>query len=310
METPYQFTIVYDSTSLLETAIAFLTDQAQLVTDPLTCEHISPELLLFGENYTVSQIQEMKMRGYNVIHIFAYDKIAARQKYADILEKELANNNSGSDTAAEYITLDSSSDGRIVIFDNEDKWDHLRLISGVTAANVIEYISAYASLDDSTEINSDKLRRAIHIVTALNVLYGNNEIGPSLLKICSVYRGHDILEELIAQGKLLCSILHDLTTNLMKSAEMINTPFGKVAAVNIQLISIINEAVLRLDIPDEAVALMIYYTNRQNWTIAMTSRPENEQEVMKWLGVERRPLIKHVSYADAEQYLPHIYCKK
>jgi hypothetical protein len=185
--TPYQMTIVYHQDSVFETAVAVLGARAQLVPlAPLVdynsvagaCEHISPEVLIFGTEFSREAITTFFERGFHFVHVFSRDPDYARSKYYD---------------------GETPFDPRMVVFGVDTLYEHVRIIEGLLPIYVLEFVicasfpSYKTQLDGSDEINH---LNGKYLITGLE----GGDFGAKLLQLCSTYKGFEIAKVLQIKG--------------------------------------------------------------------------------------------------------------
>lgn len=181
--TPYQTSIVYNTESFFETTVAFLSDRAQLVnTIPalLAVEHISPEVLLFGDKPSAAVIASIHDRGFQIIHHFVAD--------------------------AAPVASDAENPEKFVTFGLNTIHDHLALKQGFTAVYLLEYVMLaifpqYAGVinDDAIDANAGRcLIKAICDIQAAP--------GVTIARLGSSPRCVDEILTLVTKGRTMREI--------------------------------------------------------------------------------------------------------
>lgn len=177
--TPYQTTVVYHTRSIFETAVAFLSRRAQII--PLdenvdygsvaaSCEHPSPDIILFGNEFSHENLNKFFDRGFQLIHIFTYEN--------DRVQK--------------------MDDPRIVTFDINTIYDHIVLLDGFTSSFLFEHILSGTFPNHNDFISHEA---GVHFLIALRT--EKAPIGDTLLKLCSSYRGYENACAMVVKGKTI-----------------------------------------------------------------------------------------------------------
>ena len=185
--TPYQMTIVYHQDSVFETAVAVLGAKAQLV--PLApqvdynsvagaCEHISPEVLIFGTEFSREAITTFFDRGFHFVHVFSRDPDLARSKYYDD---------------------ESPFDPRMVVFGVDTLHEHVRIIEGLLPIYVLEFIVCASFPSYKTQLESGEEINHVNGKYLLTGLEGG-DFGTKLLQLCSTYKGFELVKVLQIKG--------------------------------------------------------------------------------------------------------------
>lgn len=193
--TPYKFTVVYHPESLFESAVAFLCDQAQLIPLAATtdysvvaesCEHPSPEVLIFGTEFSREDLLKFFDRGCQFIHIFTYNKESA-EKYIDTPEGEVPR----------------PFDLRTVTFNVDTLYEHIVLIQGLLPIYILEHITCaafptYTSIIGDKEVNNTT---GNYLCKALS--FANKPFGEIILTWCSTYKGFDLVRAHVVKGQTI-----------------------------------------------------------------------------------------------------------
>ncbi len=185
--TPFQTTVIYDPNNTFATAVAFLSNRAQLVpVDPnapndllaANCEYITPEVLvltLLSDEILSTFIE----RGFQFMHVLEIES-----KVAEI------NTTLGAD--------------KLVRFQLDDLFDHLILVPGLCASHLLEYIiCATYPIYKSTFLQS-AATKGKQLLAAIE--FSGEHIGKVLLQLCSSPRGFDDLATMITQGEMLNTV--------------------------------------------------------------------------------------------------------
>lgn len=181
--TPYQTTIFYNPASTFETAVAFLSDRAQLIPiDPLVdpvgaYEHPSPNVVIFGTDFSNETLIELFDKQFQHIHVFI--PTGTVSKYAD--------------------------DPRVTTFTIDEIYDHVELISGMVSSFILEHIilATHPGFKGmfSAEVTSETGKHFLRALTDDSVESGVH-LGVSLLNLCkSGYRGFDNVKSMVIAGQ-------------------------------------------------------------------------------------------------------------
>ncbi len=189
--TPYQTTVIYHPDSYFETAVAFLSKRAQLIpiystidfsTVADACEHISPEVVIFGNEFSREDLLKFLTRGFQFIHIYTDDT-----KYVDF----------GEDTENSQIKPFNLS---TITFQLDTLYDHIVLTPGAMPVYILEHIlcaeTSYKSeFAQITTIAGKYLLRAIE--------FSKCDFGEFIIRLVASARGFDELTTLITRGKAI-----------------------------------------------------------------------------------------------------------
>lgn len=172
--TPYQTTVIYNPKSAFESAVALLTDRAQLVPRPAgleTCEHPSPVLIVFGSEFDV---QDACRRGFQSILVFLRDP------------------------SDRTIQDDCSEGKKISIFGAEDVLDHVELVAGLIPIYVIEHMVAAEFPDRKGNVSHDE---GLAFLRGVN--HSNRGLAEIIVDMCSGIDGFEKLTKLVMSGSIL-----------------------------------------------------------------------------------------------------------
>lgn len=209
--TPYQTTVIYHTNSVFESAVAVLSDRAQLI--PLTgseidwdnlfavADHPSPEVLIFGTELSRENLLKFFDRGFQLIHVFSYD--LTNCPYFD---KNIDKTEDNDKTEGNLLPV--PFDPRVVPFGIETLYDHLCLVAGLTPFYLLEYI-ACVEFPKYKSIVSENINRTTgrHLLRAMEFSDGESkDFGIKLLQLCATANGFDKIEQLIVLGRSIAEV--------------------------------------------------------------------------------------------------------
>jgi len=182
--TPFNATVVYHDDSAFESAIATLVSRAQLIPliDNLdynaiadSCEFLTPEVLIFGEEFPLSAIAKFIERGFKFVHVFTRGDVS-KNKYM----------------------VDGKYPLPMVVFDISTLYDHVVFIEGLLPTIICDYVvDGLYRKDQSTDG-----------YYFCKYLYGrglNNQNNPNkmILRMISSFRGYDEAQSMVIKGRHL-----------------------------------------------------------------------------------------------------------
>lgn len=212
--TPYQTTVIYDPNDTFATAVAFLSNRAQLVPLTLTptdvqiaalCEYVTPEVLVLtslSDECLVAFIE----RGFQFIHIL-----------------ELA-------TDPTRVQNPLLSYDKLVRFTIDDLFDHLILVPGLCASHLLEYIICAVYPMYKSNFLQSAATKGKQLLAALE--FSGEHLGKSLLQLCSSPRGFDDLATLITKGEMLSLVREKDTAYATKHGVYFKLDVYQYFAVN------------------------------------------------------------------------------
>lgn len=180
--TPFNATVIYHDDSAFERAIATLVSRAQLI--PLidnpdyeavadSCEFLTPEVLIFGEDFPLSAIAKFIERGFKFVHVFTRGDVS-KNKYMD----------------------DGKYPLPMVVFDISTLYDHVVFIEGLLPTIICDYVvdGLYRKDESSDGYYFCKY------------LYGRNQSNnpnKTILRMISSFRGYDEAQSMVIKGRHL-----------------------------------------------------------------------------------------------------------
>lgn len=192
--TPYKFTVAYNPESLFETAVATLCDQTQCIPVlPITnhellgesCEHPSPEILLFGNKFSRESILKLFERGFQFVHIFTYSNEEA-EKYIDTDED-----------------VKKPFDYRTVTFDINTLYDHIILTPGLLSMYLLEHIICAAFPTYKSTLDENEITHMTGNLFCRGFSTVPGYFSDKLKKLCDTYKGFDIVHKYIDMGRTI-----------------------------------------------------------------------------------------------------------
>lgn len=208
--TPYQTTVIYHENSIFELAVATLADKAQLV--PLgdnvdldavvsTCEHPSPEVLVFGTGFSRSQLEGFFDRGFQFIHLFARDVESAKHKYYDD---------------------DAPFDPRVVVFGVDTLHEHVMLIGGASSIYALEHVICASFPTYKSTLNEDINANGKYFLLGLE----EHRIGEKLFQIGSSFSGMNTVDAVVTKGKAIHNVRETLANQRILGAAFAKISVG------------------------------------------------------------------------------------
>lgn len=196
--TPYNFTVIYDSKSDFETAVAFLCEEAQVAPADGTfdeimvlCEHPTPYLILFGTKFSLD-LKKFLQKGFCNIKIFLYEDQSTNMK------------------------LESDDNGKITTFRLDDLYKNFKPVRGAISIYILELIKQTTFQNTTSMMNNPEITPQNGKYFLDSIKFTGQELGEMLLKICSTVRGFDMINELILRGKSIddfCTTLANIRIN-------------------------------------------------------------------------------------------------
>ena len=191
--TPHQTTIIYNTNSLLESAIALTSAQAQLLditteSDLLTvhkrCKHPSPRCIMFGK-YPAKVIQNFLDYGMQQVAVFCYESMP-----------------------------DSSDDHRVTYFNKDDIPDYLVYTNGIISSCIIDYI--ICALYPSHNCSIEGINHITGKYFCLGVLTSHNNIS-EFINICgNSMKCYELIDKCIERGKNVTEERERAANNALK----------------------------------------------------------------------------------------------
>lgn len=210
--TPYQMTVIYHEDSIFEAAVAILGAKTQLV--PIgnvadlnsvadACEHISPEVLIFGTQFSREQLNKFFDRGFHFIHVFARDIEAATAKYYCDVEED------GVVTRAPY-------DQRVVVFDTTTFYEHIVLLEGLAPMYLVEHFICASFPTYETILGDKNVNHATgkYLVSGLE----GYDLASVLLQICATYKSFELIQKYIVKGQTICEMRESMANQKIARA--------------------------------------------------------------------------------------------
>lgn len=203
--TPYQTTVIYHTNSVFESAVAVLSDRAQMI--PITGaeidwenlfavpDHPSPEVLVFGTELSRENMLKFFARGFQLIHVFYASDHANDLENCPYFDK---------DENAEPVPFDP----RVAPFGIETLYDHLYLVAGLTPLYLLEYIACAEFPKYKSIINNDiNYTTGNHLLRAMKfAAWQTEDFGVKLLQLCATANGFDKVAQLIGRGQTIADI--------------------------------------------------------------------------------------------------------
>ncbi len=214
--TPFRITVFYNPHSAFETAIAVLSERAQLgacdvgvnttdvyITPP---EHPTPEVLAFGNTLARNDIDELLARGIELVHILLYHD---GQKDA-------------------YMDDGVMYDQRIICFAIEDLYMHMLPVNNLAAVHLLEHLTC-ATFPTYKPTNADVSRTTgLCLITALGFqLAGrpkSTPLGLSILELCSGIDGFDKISEAVLKGKTIHEVYEHSANVQLGAGLLVSVP--------------------------------------------------------------------------------------
>ena len=196
--TPYQTTIVYSADDLFQITVATLAEHAQVIelipgadlsTIADVCEHLSPEVVLFGSQWTVEYIESFYKRGFQFVHVM---------NDASTCASTCASN--GAITATSICEIINEKFTRAVAFDMSEIAQHVNIVHGAIAAYLLELLMIgrckYTPIFDNVTVSDGKwFAIGIESLAATGV-----HLPDKIKSICETFRGFDIIGDIIKLG--------------------------------------------------------------------------------------------------------------
>jgi len=190
--TPYQFTVIYDSSDPLAVALATMCPRAQLLDLATTgstfdlancCPHPSPEVFLVGigrgDQVSEEELKGFVARGSTKIHcmtVLAASTPTTTPKYA----------------------LDCVTE-----FGYDDVFKHIPFEGGMIDLYLVEYAAvANGAKSKFTEVTKE---RADHFLRYIG--FKGRDLGDEIKRISGHIMGFDEIEKIISKGQLLTEIM-------------------------------------------------------------------------------------------------------
>jgi hypothetical protein len=233
--TPYSVTVFYRGSEIFQVAVAALSEMCQAIpvipgADLLilgeTCEHPSPDLILFDDiEYTEEHFQKYFKRGFQRIHIFSRQNTNIMDALVEPTEALTANTVPTTNAApnARYVSL-ANLDSRIQTFtlDNMNE-GHVKLISNLTTVYIMDMIicgvySEYKSFIRT--ITHERGRELIDYLQHTCVSYAH--IGATLIRLATQFNGYEHAEELCAKWRGMREERQILARSRVKSSPVID----------------------------------------------------------------------------------------
>jgi hypothetical protein len=195
--TPFNCTIFYHEDSMFETAAAVLASRAQVIkitkdcsSIANLCEYITPEVLIFGDEFSNEEIQLFFTKGFKFIHIFVYD------------------NNTDS-----KISVENTAKFTIDTF-----YDHIVLIEGLSAFITMEHVimGSFPNYKTIGTISHDDGK------CFLNYIRNTSKLEETLVEIISSYHGFELINNMVIGGRAFALSRELLADKRIQQGEIFN----------------------------------------------------------------------------------------
>ncbi len=184
--TPFNATVVYHDDSAFESAIATLVSRAQLI--PLidnpdydaiadSCEFLTPEVLIFGEEFPLTAIAKFIERGFKFVHVFTR---------ADVSKNR-------------YI-VDGKYPLPMVVFDINTLYEHVVLIEGLLPTIICDYVVDGLYHKDQSR---DGYYFCKYLYGRTGEASNRNNPNKAILRMISSFRGYDEAQSMVIKGRHL-----------------------------------------------------------------------------------------------------------
>lgn len=180
--TPYQTLILYNPESYFETSVAVLSEKANCVSiysDTISQEHPSPELLIFTPHFEREELLKFLER-YNYIRIFCYEP------------------------TDKYDTDGKIFDNRVELIAIDTLYDHITVKNGITSIFLLENIICTTFPGYKSDLNDVSCQTGTFLIQAIN--YNNYKFADKIDELSTSFKGIDIANELISEGKAISKI--------------------------------------------------------------------------------------------------------
>lgn len=216
--TPYQMTVVFHENSSFEYATAILGDRTQMIpiyancdyeAVAASCEHISPEVLIFGTEFSRAAISKFFERGFHFVHVFARDVKAAEAIYYD---------------------NDQPFDHRMIVFGIDTFYEHTVLLKGIAPVYVLEHF-ARAEFPQYAGILDDK--GVTHLAGKYLVagLEGEN-FAQKVLQLGSSFKCFEEVARLVIKGRTVYEFREKLANQKLFRAALFQLKTSKKKIVS------------------------------------------------------------------------------
>lgn len=201
--TPYNMTFIYNPASMFETAVSALSYRPQLIPHTVGAVNVSadcigfltPELFIFGTDYSHEELTAFHSHGYVTIHVFPYQ---ATDKYNSLMSSH------SEQTEQTEQTSPPITSNFVHIVKLDDLMDHIK-IEHMTGVQALEYVMCH-TFNLPSEFIQDSLRDGhyfVHAVCAqLSALGEPIPFEQTFAKV-NTMRGFQEIEDLVSYGKFL-----------------------------------------------------------------------------------------------------------
>lgn len=199
--TPYQMTVVFDPSSVFESVVALLSNRAQLVSTSnfksmnnsddyfgailSSCEHISPEVLIFttDHNFTQIDLDKFLSRGFQFIHVFVYSDDSSCIEDPD----------------------------HVAFFGIDTLQEHVNLIEGIVPIYVLEHIICAEFPKYVSQMKDMNAATGKCFIKALNSC--GSPLSDVLSNLCANYHGFEKIQTMVIKGRTICEVYEQLANS-------------------------------------------------------------------------------------------------
>jgi hypothetical protein len=247
--TKWQTTIIYHEDSVFETSVAFLAARAQIIpissiTDFAavadSCEHPSPEVFIFGDEFSTDDLLTFFARGFQIIHIFTYNDNQAKKYQKELSTDEIvdtmniikatsdivaggsaevhARDDNVTDAEGGVAETDGAPvetdgapvetdvtmipfDERTTTFTIDTLYEHIIILEGMMPMFALEHVICAEFPNYQSAIPKITHVDGRNLLRYLRAM--KKSIGPTLLTLASSFRGFDEVSSMVIKGQAM-----------------------------------------------------------------------------------------------------------